>query len=367
MKLECSRKDLVDAIGLVAPVASTRSPQPLFTTIRLDAGEAGLMLTACDGEMWAERVIVASVDEPGTVCVPAKVLQELVSSLPDGAITLERMKSGQILVTAGASEWRLMAHNAEDFPGVPSFEGSSELRLKMGEFREAVDSVSYAVADDNARPVLTGVLFQYDGQRLTLVATDTHRLAVLKLAKEGIGSDLHAIVPQKALKAIRHLPFADEEELVVKFDDTRLLVDSGNARVVSQLLSGQYPQWERVVPAEFTRTWKLDRQELVENLKRVKILARDSSMRVRFGGQGMQLVISARSEEKGEAKEEIPAIMENGEIEIAFNVDYVLEALGAMKSDGVVAQLTEHSRPALFRPSDSDDDRFCVIMPMALS
>ncbi len=367
MKFECSRKDLVDAINLVAPVASQRSPQPLFQTIRLEAGENGLKMTACDGEMWGERVILASVDEPGSACVQAKILQELVARLPDGPISMDRSPGGQIFVRAGASDWRLMAHNTEDFPTIPEITASSELRLQMGELREAIEGVIYAVADDNARLVLTGVLFSYDGEKLTLVATDTHRLAVLRIDKAGIGSSVSAVVPEKALKAIKNLPIADEEEVKLEFDETRLMVDSGNAKVVSQLLSGTYPQWERVVPAEFTRTWKLDRQELIENLDRTLILARDSANRVRFGGTGIQLVISSRSEEKGEAKEEIPAVMDNGEIEIAFNGKYVMDALKAMKSDSIVAQMTEPSRPALFKPIDEGDERFCVIMPMALN
>ncbi len=367
MKLECSRKDLVDAILLVAPVASSRSPQPLFQTIRLEAADSGLRLTACDGEMWGDRVILASIEEPGSACVQARVLQDLITRLPDGQVTLERQAGGQIFVRAGASEWRLMAHNSDDFPPVPGLLASSELTLKMGELRESIDGVIFAVADDHSRPVLTGVLFNYDGQNLTLVATDTHRLAVLRITKSGIGSSVNAVVPEKALKAIKNLPIGDEEDVVLQFDETRMMVDAGTARVVTQLLSGTYPQWERVVPAEFTRTWKLDRQELMENLDRTLILARDSAFRVRFGGTGMQLVISSRSEEKGEAKEEIPAVMENGEIEIAFNGRYVMDALKAMKSDSVIAQMTEPSRPAVFKPIDELDDRFCVIMPMALN
>ncbi|MCC7102243.1 MAG: DNA polymerase III subunit beta, partial [Fimbriimonadaceae bacterium] len=366
VKFECSRKDLVDAINLVAPIASQRSPQQLFQTIRMEANVNGLRMTACDGEIWGDRTILATIDEPGTACVQAKILQELVARLPDGPISMERSPGGQIFVRAGASDWRLMALNTEDFPLPPTIAAASELRLPMNELREAIEGVIYAVASDNARAVLTGVLFNYDGEKLTLVATDTHRLAVLRLGKEGIGSTVNAVVPEKALRAIRNLPIADEEEVMLEFDETRLSVDAGSAKVVSQLLAGTYPAWERVVPAEFTRSWKLDRQEMIENLDRTLILARDSAHRVRFGGTGIQLVMSSRSEEKGEAKEEIPAVMENGEIEIAFNGKYVMDALKAMKSDSVVAQMTEPSRPAMFKPIEGDD-RFCVIMPMALT
>jgi len=366
VKLECSRKDLVDAIALVAPAASSRSPQPLFQTIRLEAVENSLELMACDGEMWAERAILAAVEEPGAVCVQAKVLQELITLLPDGPVTLEKT-SGAVFVRSGGSEWRLMALNADDFLTIPTINASSRFTLKMSEFRDAVDGVMYAVADDGGRAVLTGVQFNYDGQLLTLVATDTHRLAVNRIEKPGMGSNLTVVMSEKSLKTIKNLPVADEEEITIEFDDTRLSVDTGTARVVSQLLSGAYPNWERVVPNEFTRTWKLDRAELMENLKRTMILARDAANRVRFGGNGMQVIISARSDEKGEAKEEIPAIMENGDIEIAFNGRYLLEALSAMRSDSVVAQLTEASRPAIIRPNDESTERFCVIMPMTLN
>jgi len=365
MKLECSRKDLLDALNLAATASSVRTAMPILQTLKLTAADSGLTLLGCDSEMWAQRSILANVEEPGAVCVSASLIRDLVSKLGDGRVTLSLENSNLFLRTAN-SEWRMLALPAEDFPDIPSTEVANSLKLKMSEFRDAVDAVAYAVADDYTRPVLTGVLFNYDGTKLTLVATDTHRLAVLHLEKPGIGSEINAVVPEKALKAIKQLPIADDEEIEVAFDETRLSVDVGSGKVVSQLLMGQYPNWRRVVPAETTRTWKLDRGELVDNINRAMILAKDNANRIRFKGHGEQVLISARSEDKGEAKEEVAVVAQNGDIEIAFNGKYVLEALSAMKCDGIRTEMTEASFPAIFKPLEGDDSQFCVIMPMAL-
>lgn len=345
---------------------SARTSLPILMTLYLEAGESSLRLLGCDGEIWAERTILANVTKPGTVCVNYQILQQLVSTLPDGAITLS-LENTTLLMTQGQSEWKLMALPGDDFPQPPEVQAAAELRLTIGEFRGLVDGVAYAVADDQARPVLTGVLFVYDGNVLTLVATDTHRLAVRRLERDGIGSNINAVVPEKALKAIKNLPIGDDEEVVVKFDETRLGVDAGQAKVVSQLLMGAYPNWERVVPAEHTRIWTVDRDELISNVNRAMILARDNANRIRFKGSGEQIVIMARSDEKGEAREEVAIISQNGDLEIAFNGRYVLDALKAMKAQGVRAEMTEPARPAVFRPVDESDQQYCVIMPMALS
>src|SRR5690606_20312017 len=141
------------------------------------------------------------------------------------------------------------------------------------------------VSTDNHRPILTGVLFQYDGTTLTLVATDTHRLAVKTLNKPGIGASLTAVVPERALKAIKNLPLADSDEVTIVFGAGRLGVEAGGAKIVSQLLNGSYPNWERVVPTESTRSWSMEVDQLKELVGRVMILARENANRVRMIGK----------------------------------------------------------------------------------
>lgn len=365
MKIDCPRKELFEALSTANAAASGRSPMPILQNLKLDAGDAGVRILGCDGEMWVERQVACMVEDGGSICVQSKLLNDLVGTLPDGDVLLQTSETQGMLLKQGASEYRMLTLDPTDFPEPPAFGGDTELAIRMGDFREAVDSVIFAVSTDNHRPVLTGVLFSYDGNELTLVATDTHRLAVRKISQPGGGASFSAVIPDRALKAIKSLPVGDDQVITISFGGGRLGVEAGGARVVSQLLNGPYPNWERVVPSESTRTWQVEVDQLEEKVKRVMILARDNANRVRMTGNGDNLLLSARSEEKGEAKEEVPMIPSNGDVEIAFNGKFVQDALQPIKGPGVRVEMTESSRPAIFRPAE-DEGYFCVIMPMAL-
>jgi DNA polymerase III subunit beta len=368
LKLDCPRREFFEAVSQAGAAASTRTSVNILQNLKIEAGNGGIRILGCDGEMWVERDVPCMVHEPGAICLQSRLLNDLVSSMPDGDIQLRTLDGQGVLLQQGASEYRMLSLDASDFPEPPTFGGEGELSLPMGTLRDAVDSVIFAVSADTHRQVLTGVMFSYDGSTLTLVATDTHRLAVRRLHHSGIGSNVTAVVPEKALKAIKALPLADDDSVVIRFGSGRLGVEAGGAKVVSQLLAGTYPNWSRVIPGEFTRVWNLERDQLEEKVKRTMILARDNANRVRFKGDQGQVLIAARSEEKGEAKEEIPMVAENGGVEIAFNGKYVLDAVGAMKGTGVRVEMTESSRPAVFRPADDDEEGyFCVVMPMALA
>ncbi|MDI9641080.1 DNA polymerase III subunit beta [Kamptonema cortianum] len=366
MKATVSRKDLAGALGIAAQASSVRTSLPILASIRIEAGESGLTLLGCDGEMWARSSCQANVEDAGVVCVSQKLLSDIVNALPDGEVDMSH-EGTQLYLRHGHSEWKMMAYPGDDFPEIPATQPASHLNLSASQLRRAINAVAYAVSDDTSRPVLTGVLFTYDGEVLTMVATDTHRMAVNKIVKSGIGSSVTAIVPEKALRIIRSLDLQDDEEVSLGFDEARVSVDIGSAQVVSQLLSGQYPNWERVVPSEYTRTWTMDRVELFDNIKRAMILARDNANRIKFTGAGDKVVISARSEDKGEAKEEVSILSKNGDVDIAFNGRYVMEALQALEGEGIRAEMTESSRPAVLRPTESADETFCVVMPMAIS
>lgn len=366
MKVIVSQTDLSQALAVAAGASSIRTALPVLASIRITTVDGGISLVGCDGEMWASATCAANVETPGAICVQQKLLSEVVNALSSsGQVSIE-LEGTQVLLRHGDSEWKMLSMNPDEFPEIPEIEGSSELILKRDELRHAIETVIYAVSDDTSRPVLTGVLFSYDGVTLTMVATDTHRMAVHRIRREGIGSQIEVVVPEKALKVIRNLDVENDVELNLSFDESRLSVDTGKAKVVAQLLHGQYPNWERVVPTEFTRTWTADRGELIDNVKRAMILARDNANRVRFSGLGDKIVITAKSEDKGEGKEEVSVVSKNGDLEIAFNGRYVMEALSALSGAGVRAEMTESSRPAVIRPTEDSEDTFCVVMPMAM-
>lgn len=366
LKLDCPRKDFVDAVTMAGAAVGTRTPINILQNLKIEAGDSSLRVLGCDGEMWVERSLPCLVTDTGSVCVQAKLLTELATSLPDGDLHLQTQDAQGVLLTQGNSEYRLLGLDADDFPEPPEYGGDAELTIPMKTFRTAVDSVIFAVSADAHRPILTGVLFNYDGKILTLVATDTHRLAVRKIEQEGFGSSVNAVVPEKALRAIKNLPLGDEESVTIHFGGGRLGVSAGGVKIVSQVLAGTYPNWERVVPSESTRSWTLEVDQLVEKTRRVMIVAKENANRIRFHGDGETLTLIARGDERGDAKEEVPMVASNGDIEIAFNGKYVLDALSAINGPGARIEMTEHSRPAVVKPTE-EEGYLCVIMPMALT
>lgn len=366
MKLDCPRKDFFEAVSMAGTAAGQRSPNTILQSLKIEAKDQSVRVLGCDGEMWVERTVTCMVLEPGSICLPAKYLTDLASSLPDGDVHLQTQDGQGMLLSQGASEYRMPTLSAEDFPEPPTFGGESELTLPMKTFRDAVDSVIFAVSADAHRPILTGVLFTYDGKTLTLVATDTHRLAVRHISQEGFGSNVSIVVPEKALRAIKSLPMGDDDAVTISFGNGRMGVEAAGCKIVSQVLAGTYPNWERVVPTESTRSWTVEVDQLIERVRRAMIVARENANRIRFGGASDQLTLNARGEERGDAKEEVAMLTMDGDIEIAFNGKYVLDALSAMPGPGVKIEMTEHSRPAIFRPTEGEG-YLCVIMPMALS
>jgi DNA polymerase-3 subunit beta len=364
MRFDVPRREFFEAVSAAAAAASVRTSLNILQNLKIEALDGGIRVTGCDGEMWVQRDVACIVTDQGAICVQSRLLVDLVSSMPEGDITIRTLDQQGVMMTQGASEYRMLSLDAADFPDPPEFGGEGELNLTMGLLRDAVDSVVFAASTESHRPILTGALFSYDGAILTLVATDSHRLAVRRIEQAGIGTNINCVVPEKALKSIKALPVPDTETVQIRFGKERIGVETSSAKVVAQIIAGTFPNWERVVPSESSRVWTVEADQLLDKVKRTMILARDNANRVRFKGTNGQILLSAHSDEKGEAKEELPMIGQNADLEIAFNGKFVQDALGPIAGPGVRIEMTESSRPAIFRPVDEDNGYFCVIMPM---
>ena len=368
LKVECSRQKLFEALSVTCPVASSRTALPILQTLRLEAENGYLNVLGCDGEIWAEHQIPARVAQSGSVCLSAKLLLDLVSSLPDGDISLEQ-DGNLFYLKQGNSDWKMLPLPADQFPEPPYVESHAELKLPVGEIQEAISCIDHATAEDESRPILTGILFSYDGVMLTMVATDTYRLAVLHMDKPGIGAEIEVVVPEKALKALKNLPLALDKEITLCFDDRRLFIETEDSRIVAQLLAGSFPNWKSVIAGDRSRSWTFDRKEFIEHLKRAMILGRDAANKIYLKGFEDLIEISAQSADKGEAKEEVEAVCKhNGveEVRFALNGRYMLDALTALKSEEILAEFEDAARPIVLRGSEKGDQHYCMIMPMVL-
>lgn len=368
MTLDCPRRELLDAVQLAGVAASGRSSTlPIFQSILVEAQSDRVRVVGCDGEMWVERRMPAQISEDGSLAIQARLFNDILSQLPDGDVHVEQPNGTSLKLSLQASEYRVVGMPSEDFPEIPSVGSETTLKMKAGDFARMVESVDYAIAkDSHVRPYLTGVLFNYDGENLEVVATDTNRLAIRKESFPGLGQPVRAVVPERALSVIRRLPIAPDGELTLTFGDNRMMVEADGARVVTQLLGGDYVPYERVIPTSHTRSWLMDRETLAACLRRAGVLAKESAMRVNLSAKSNVVTISTRSEGIGEGKDEMDIIQNGDDIEIAFNGGFLLQAIAPITSDGVILQMNENDRAAVVRPSEPDSGYLCVVMPMAL-
>ncbi|GIV01301.1 MAG: DNA polymerase III subunit beta [Fimbriimonadales bacterium] len=367
--LDCPRKELLEAVQLAGtPATGRQTTIPIFGSLLVEAKDNQLRLVGCDGEMWVERVVPSMVTETGTVTLNARLLQDILGRLPDGDVHLEQTNSSSVLMSLGHSDFKMVVGNhPDDFPTVPGVAASAQISLGFEAFREAVESVKFAVAPETqGRPILTGILFSYDGEKLHTVATDTHRLAVHSKPFSSIGDTVDAVIPLRALNVIERLPVPDDAEIVLTLGEGKVVVETDGAKVVSQLLEGNFPPYQRVIPDSYIRRWVIAREELTDALRRELILAKENSNRIILSSSGDWLEMRARSEGLGEATDVLDIVAEGDDLEIAFNGRYLLDALEAMKSESVSLELTENDRPAVLKPAEEDPSFLCVIMPMAM-
>jgi DNA polymerase-3 subunit beta len=370
MKLQCNRKQFDDALGVVAGAASARASLPILSHVYIEAQSDTVRLIGSDLEQWVECRIPALVGEDGATTLPARLLTELVGSLGGEDIHIESGERHQAVLTSGDSRYQLMGLPAEEYPPIPELESNTQLSVPVSLLRDMVKSVGFAVAPKALNATLTGIRMEFDGDTLRLVATDTHRLAVRTARIDsGAGEPTAAIVPLKAIQLVQKIPAG--ETITLQLGQHRAAFLGENAAVYTQLIEGHYPNYQRVIPQEFTRHWTLMTQDFRNALRRAHLIAKNNSTdghktytsKVYLRTDGEKLVITAQGS-IGEATERVNLVREGDDLEIAFNAKYLLDVLDVLESEHVAVELTESLRPAVFKPADETDYLY-VVMPMS--
>jgi DNA polymerase-3 subunit beta len=359
-----------------------------LSNILIEAEEDSIRLTATDLDTGIRYTMRANVQEPGALTVPAGILGDVVSSLPDAEISMES-EDGRLAVHCGKSDYTILTTPADEFPIVPDVSDDFACSLPQGLLKNLLRQTVFAAASEkDSRTILMGVLFEFvppagsrsqgnGGYRLNLVATDTHRLAyrTAELGANG-NSALEAkravIVPAKPLTELARV-LSDSEEQTVRVHVTESQVQFSVANpetgvsmvLVSRVLDGQFPNYEKVIPKDAERKLTCDAKEFNSALRRVAIVARASSEKAIFRTQGDTVIITAESPEVGKAHEEVPAMLEGSDIEIAFNVRYLIEALGNIEGETITLELTQPLSPGVLKSPDNENWLY-VVMPMAI-
>lgn len=362
MKFRCDRDTLSEALQSVQRAVSSRPGIPALTGVLMDAEAGGsLTLTTTDLEVSARLTLDVQVAEPGTALVPARLLADTVKSLSDAPVEFEADQA-QARIRCAAYEGSLRLLPAEDFPALQPPSGT-RIVAEAPRFAEAVTQVARAASRDEARPVLTGVLVEVSREGVTLAATDSYRLAVRDLVATAAGEG-KAIVPERALsEAGRAAQAMDKGEIEVFLDEGQMSFQVGGLRLTSRLIEGEFPNYRQLLPERYENRLTVSRQQLIEAVRRVGLLARDSTpVRMEFNALGVKL--SSSSPDLGQAVEAVEARYEGEDVTAAFNPTYLADGLAAASGESVRLEVRDGLKPGVVR-GESDEFTY-LVMPVRL-
>jgi DNA polymerase III subunit beta len=367
LKLTTKRDQLVSKLSIVSRAVSTRAATQALSGILLSASDGSVALAATDGEMGLRTALAADVEGAGAVLLPGRLLSELARSLGDESVEIElRESEHDVEIRSGGSSFHLRVLPSEDFPNLPD-EGDEPLKIPATALAETVDLVAPAASRDDMRPVLTGVLVTAASEEMTMVATDSYRLAVKRTELEGaIGGELEANIPAKALRELGRLVAGGEvEEVAVSLLPNQAVFKAGSILLNTRLIDGQFPNFRQLLPESYEHDVRLPRGEFLDVVRRVSQLAqRNAPLRLSFS-QG-ELKVSASTPDVGDAEESMPAAFEGEELEIGFNPEFLRDGIESVAGEEVLLRLISPLRPGLLQPVDSEDFRY-LVMPIRLN
>jgi DNA polymerase III subunit beta len=367
LKLTSKREELVSKLSIVSRAVSTRAATQALSGILLTAGEDGATLAATDGELGLRTALEAEVESAGAVLLPGRLLSELARSLGEESVGIElRQAERDVEIRSGGSSFHLRVLPAEDFPKLPG-EGEAPLKIPAPALAETVELVARAASRDDMRPVLTGVLVNAAGQEMTMVATDSYRLAVKRTELESaIGGELEANIPARALRELgRLVAAAGIEEVGVSLLPNQAVFRAGAILLNTRLIDGQFPNFRQLLPESYEHDVRLPRPELLDVVRRVSQLAqRNAPLRLSFSSG--ELKVSASTPDVGDAEEAMPAAFEGEGLEIGFNPEFLRDGIESVEGDEVMLRLISPLRPGLLQPVDNEDFRY-LVMPIRLN
>lgn len=368
MKFSASHESLLSRLLLAGRAVSTRSAMPSLGGILVSASAGKVELRATDMEIGLSLSFDVEVESEGSVLMPGRLLVDVVRSLPAGEqVNLAlRPEQRDVEITAGTARFHLRTLAAEDFPRLPELDGET-MTMPAAAFADTIERVARAASRDEVRPILTGILVSAEDRTLTMVATDSYRLAVKHTELEHpVAQAIEANVPARALRELSRIVASEgAEEVEIALPGNQVLFRAGGVVLSSRLIEGQFPSHRQLIPESFDHEVRLPREEFLDAARRVSQLAqKNAPLRLAFA-EG-ELTIAAETPEVGDASEAMPAPFAGEALEIAFNPEFLVAGIESIDAAEVVVRLTSPLRPGLLEPLEREDYRY-LVMPIRLN
>lgn len=374
MKIVCSQSDLKNNLSLASRAVPSSRPEPaVLANVLIEAVETTqkVSITAFDGSLGIKTSFNAEVVEGGSITLPARLFNEIVTRLPEMEITLESPNNEEeesnfvATLSSASGKFQLTGIDAAEFPELPVIETKETLELPISALIEGLSGCLFAASAELSKQVLTGVHLKIQGSGednqgdiLEFAATDSHRLAVVATdlnseSEQPINlPDFAVTIPAKALRELeRILSDTDTDKVKVRFDDTQMIFELGDRLLTSAKIPGDYPAYRQLIPSNFSRQMIVERKRLLSSLELVAVLAQKNNL-VKFSLDNAkgELIVSADAQDIGNAKQSLPAEIMGEDIDIAFNIKYLMDGLKALSATEIKMQLNEWNQPVIFTP-----------------
>ncbi len=361
MKFRCERETLAEALVTAGRAATGRTGTlPVLSGLRLELIGDRLTITGTDLDLTIQLEVAVGGEVDGGVVLPARLSSDIVRSLPAGKVEVT-VDDDEVKISGGRSQFSVRPLSLDDYPRLTT-PASSAVTLDAAAFGEALRQVVRAASTDEARPILTGVLLTAENDGLRLVATDSYRLAVRDLPGVSVlGADQKVLVPGRALNELQRV-LGMGGELVLRLGERDATFEIGSTRLTTRLIEGEFPNYRQLIPASHPNILTVDREPLLEAIRRVKILARDATpVRLQIASDGLKL--TAITQDVGNATEELDATAQGTDLTVAFNPDYLAAGVEAVGSDQITLSTIDALKPAVVRGVGSDDYLY-LLMPV---
>lgn len=366
MRFSLQREAFLKPLAQVVNVVERRQTLPVLANFLVQVNNGQLSLTGTDLEVEMVSRITVEDAQDGETTIPARKLFDIVRALPDGSRVTVTQTGDKVTVQAGRSRFTLATLPSNDFPSVDEVEATDRIAISEATLKELIERTSFAMAQQDVRYYLNGLLFDVRDTLLRCVATDGHRLALCETNLEtGTGNKRQIIVPRKGVTELQRLLEGGDRAIELEIGRSHIRMKRDDAMFTSKLIDGRFPDYEAVVPIGADRLVTVDRELLKASLQRAAILSNEKYRGVRVEVSPGQLKISAHNPEQEEAQDEIEVDTQVSDLAIGFNVNYLLDALSALRDEQVVIQLRDSNSSALVREASNEKSRH-VVMPLRL-
>ncbi len=366
MKFIISREVLLQPLSQVIGVVERRQTLPVLANFLLSAREGRLTVTGTDMEVELISSVSADVSQDGEITVPARKMLDIIKALPDGSNITFSVSDEKATLSTGRSRFTLATLPASEFPATDQVETLENIAVAEATLKKMMEKTSFAMANQDVRYYLNGLLFDFSGSQLRAIATDGHRLAICDLESSiNIAGDRQLIVPRKGVMELSRMLSGDADEVTLAIGRNHIRLVKGNTTFTSKLIDGRFPDYKAVVPVGADKQMLVDKATFIQALQRAAILSNEKYKGVRLEAAGSTIKIVAHNPQHEEAIEEIEAEFNFDRLAVGFNVTYLLDALMAIETEQVSLELKDANSSCLVSAPDSDVNRH-VVMPLKL-